>query len=98
MIDTVKSLNKNTIKPVLRFIGSWDSNIYSLNTQGASFYHFTLDSYNGKNSFTGGFAWSLSGCYSYDNTPYDQYAIDLKTLDVYNLNDKTIIFNAKDIL
>ena len=103
-ITSTRKLNKTTIKPVLKFLNSWGGSIYSMNTRGANYYHFTLDVYNGKNSFTGGHAWGLGGCYEWlkdidyingttaDYTkPYDNYAIELATGKVYDLNTKKIV-------
>ena len=75
----MRKLTKQTIKPVLKFIGNWGGSIYSFNTPDARFYHFTLDTYNGKNSFTGGFDYWLD-----DALHYDAYAIELATGKVYN--------------
>lgn len=103
MIDNERKLNKNTIKPVLRFLKDHNRSMYRFNTQGANIYHFTLDKYKGVNSFTGGFAWSLDGCYPYAsskdnhgiiydyNKPYDKYALDMVTGKIYNLFNKNII-------
>lgn len=92
-----RKLTINTIKPVVRFVGGWGSDIHSLNTQGADFYHFTLDYYNDKPSFGGGFAWGLDGCYSYDDQPFDHYAINLNTGDVIDLDTKDILFNLTEV-
>lgn len=95
----MRTLNKTTIKPILKFIGAWDRDIHSLNTQGASHYHFTLDKYEDKNSWRGGFAWGLDGCYvEYGlnkRMPCDEYAIELSTGDVYKLDDKKIILKTR---
>jgi len=99
----MRKLNRTTIKPVLKYIDGWDSDIHSLNTPGADFYEFTLDVYNGKNSWQGGFSWGLDGCYSnkYDNNfeivsskPNEAYAIDLKSNRVYDLTTRKVIFTA----
>lgn len=95
MISTARKLTKQTIKPVIKFIGGWGSNIHSLNTKGAEYYHFTLDTYKGKNSFTGGFAWSLDGCYDYNNQAYDEYAINLETGIITNLETKETVFTVE---
>lgn len=103
-----RKLTKQTIKPVLRFIGDWCFDIHSLNTEGAKFYSFTLDTYNGKNNFSGGFDWSLDGCYPYNskwdinseqpfydyNKPYEDYAIDLETKEVWDLHTRKIIMQV----
>lgn len=52
----MRKLTKQTIKPVVQFIGGWSGDIHSVNTRGATHYEFTLDTYNGKNSFNGGFS------------------------------------------
>jgi hypothetical protein len=90
----MRKLTKQTIKPVLSFIKGWSSDIHSFNTLGADFYEFTLDTYNGKNSFSGGFSWGLDGCYNYNNEPNEQYAINLKTKEVYDLDTKQIIMQV----
>ena len=87
----MRKLTKQTIKPVLRFIKGWSSDIHSMNTPGADFYEFTLDTYNGKNSFCGGWSWGLDGCYNYNNKPNQIYAIDIKNNKVYDLTTRKII-------
>lgn len=91
----MRKLTRQTIKPVLRHIAGWSSGIHSLNTPGADFYEFTLDTYNGHNSFSGGWSWGLDGCYNYSGEPNAAYAIDLKTGDVYDLAMKTIVMEAQ---
>lgn len=86
-----RKLTKQTIKPVLKFLGGWNSNIYSLNTQGAKYYHFTLDTYNGKNSFQGGFDWWLE-----DSLKYDMYAVEFETGNVFN-QSKEVVFNISEV-
>lgn len=95
-MKTTRKLTRQTIKPVLKYINVWPSSIYSMNTPGADFYEFTLDYYNGKPSFSGGFSWGLNGCYNYKNEPNEQYAIDIKNGDVYDLSTKKILFNVKN--
>lgn len=87
----MRKLTKNTIKPVIKFIGGWSSDIHSLNTQGAKYYSFTLDTYNGKNSWQGGFDWWLE-----DALKYEVYAIELESGNVYN-QAKEVVFNIKDV-
>lgn len=93
----MRKLTKQTIKPVLKFIGGWSGSIFSFNTTGADFYEFTLDSYNGKPSWTGGFSRGLDGCYNHDGQPHEQYAIDLNSGDVYDLATKKIVMNGKEL-
>ena len=95
MQDTTRKLTRNTIKPVLAFIGGWDSDIHSLNTAGATFYEFTLDTYNSHNSWRGGFSYGLSGCYSYNGVANEAYAVNLSNGDIYDLDTKQIIMNVK---
>lgn len=85
----MRKLTKQTIKPILKFIGGWDSDIHSLNTQGASFYSFTLDTYNGKNSWQGGWDYWLD-----DALKYETYALEFETGNIYD-QDKQIIMNIK---
>lgn len=87
----MRTLNKTTIKPVIKFIGGWSSDIHSLNTQGAKYYSFTLDTYNGKNSWHGGFDWWLD-----DALKYEMYTIELESGDVYN-QAKEVVFNIKEV-
>ena len=82
----MRKLTKQTIKPVVRFIGGWSSDIHSFNTTGAKFYSFTLDTYNGKNSFQGGFDYWLD-----DALKYEQYAIDLATGKVYDQEQNVVM-------
>lgn len=84
-----RKLTKQTIKPILRFISGWSSDIHSMNTPGAKYYSFTLDTYNGKNSFQGGFDWWLE-----DAIKYDMYAIELATGDVFN-QSKEVVFKVQ---
>jgi len=90
-----RKLTRQTIKPVLKFIGNWGNDIYSLNTSGADFYEFTLDTYDGHNSWQGGFSYGFDDCYNYNDKPNEQYAISLKTGDVYDLETKSILFSIK---
>lgn len=92
----MSKLTKQTIKPVLKFISGWGNDIHSLNTKGADFYEFTLDTYNGKNSWQGGFSWGLEGCYNYKNEPNEQFAINLNTGEVYELSTKKIVMQVKE--
>ena len=82
----MRKLNKTTIKPVIKFIDGWGSDIHSLNTPGAKYYSFTLDTYNGKSSWQGGFDWWLD-----DALKYEQYAIEFETGDVYDQNKKIVM-------
>ena len=81
-----RKLTKNTIKPILKFIGDWGGSMYSLNTKGAKYYSFTLDTYNSKNSWQGGFDWWLD-----DALKHEQYAIELDTGKVYNQAKQVIM-------
>lgn len=92
----MRKLTKQTIKPVVKWVGGWGNDIHSFNTVGADHYHFTLDTYNGKNSFTGGFAWGFDGCYSYEKEPFDAYAINLKTGVVYDLETEKEVMQLRD--
>jgi hypothetical protein len=83
----MRKLTKTTIKPILKYIGNWSSDIHSLNTPGAKYYSFTLDTYNGKNSWQGGFDWFLD-----DALKYEMYALEFKTGNVYD-HDKTVVMN-----
>lgn len=85
----MRKLNKTTIKPVVKFLGGWSSDIHSWNTQGSKYYSFTLDTYNGKNSWQGGFDWWLD-----DALKYEMYAIEFATGNVYD-QDKNIIMTLK---
>lgn len=87
----MRKLTKNTIKPVLKFVGNWGSDIHSMNTEGAEFYSFTLDTYNGKNSWQGGFCWNL-----YDALRYEMYALELATGKVYN-QSKEVIMQVQEL-
>lgn len=82
----MRELTKQTIKPVMRFINSWGNDIHSLNTNGARYYGFTLDTYKGKKSWQGGFDWYLDSALK-----HEQYAIDLDTGKVYNQNGQVIM-------
>lgn len=82
----MRKLTKQTIKPILRFIGNWPSDIHSLNTQGAEYYSFTLDTYNGKNSWQGGFGWFLD-----DSLKYEAYSIELATGKVYDQSKNVVM-------
>lgn len=82
----MRTLNRTTIKPISKFLGGWSSDIHSLNTVGAKFYGFTLDTYNGKNSWSGGFDWWLD-----DALKYEMYAIELSTGNIYDQNKKIIM-------
>lgn len=86
----MRKLTKNTIKPIIKFIGGWSSDIHSLNTPGAKYYSFTLDTYNGKNSWQGGFDWWLD-----DALKYEMYAIELESGNVFN-QAKEVVFNIKE--
>ena len=87
----MRKLTKQTIKPVVRFIGGWSGDIHSWNTKGAKFYSFTLDTYNGKNSWQGGFDWWLE-----DALEYEMYALELATGNVYDQN-QNIVMNVQNI-
>ena len=89
----MRKLTKQTIKPVLQFVANWGSDVHSLNTPGADFYEFTLDTYDGHNSFSGGFSWGLDGCYNYNGQPNEAYAIDLKNKCVYDLSTRKIVMS-----
>jgi hypothetical protein len=82
----MRKLNKTTVKPVLKFVGNWGSDIHSMNTQGAKYYSFTLDTYNGKNSWQGGFDWWLD-----DALKYEMYALELETGKIYNQAKKVVM-------
>jgi len=82
----MRNLNKTTIKPVLRFLGDWSHSMYSMNTPNAKYYHFTLDTYNGKNSWQGGFDWWLD-----DALKYDMFALEFETGKVYNQNKEVVL-------
>lgn len=84
----MRKLTKTTIKPVLKFIGNWGADIHSFNTEGAKYYSFTLDTYEGKNNWTGGFDWQLD-----DALKYEAYAIEFSTGNVYD-HDKNIVFTV----
>jgi len=86
----MRKLTKQTIKPVLKFVGDWSGDIHSLNTPGAKYYSFTLDTYKGKNSWQGGHAWFLD-----DALEYEAYALELATGNVYN-QDKQIVMNVTE--
>ena len=90
----MRKLTKQSIKPIIGFVKGWSNDIHSLNTVGSDHYHFTLDTYKGKNSFQGGFAWGLNGCYSLINKAYDQYALNLKTGDVHNLETEEVVMKG----
>jgi len=92
-----RKLTKNTIRPVLRWLDAWPGSIYSLNTSGDKFYHFTLDYYNGKPSWQGGFAYDLGGCFDYNGESYGEYALDMATGDVIRLSDQKTVFNINTI-
>jgi len=87
----MRKLTKQTIKPVIRFLGGWYSDIHSMNTTGAKFYSFTLDTYNGKNSWRGGFEWYLD-----DAIKYEAYTIEFATGNVYN-QEKQIVMNIRGV-
>ena len=87
----MRKLTKQSIKPVLKFVGGWGSDIHSMNTKGAKYYGFTLDTYNGKNSWQGGFDWWLD-----DALKYQVYAIELATGNVYN-QQKEVVFNISEV-
>lgn len=87
----MRKLTKNTIRPVIKFVSGWSSDIHSLNTPGAKYYSFTLDTYNGKNSWQGGFDWWLD-----DALKYEMYAIELESGNVYN-QAKEVVFNIKEV-
>lgn len=87
----MRKLTKQSIKPVLRFVGNWGGSMYSFNTPGAKYYHFTLDTYNGKNSFKGGFDWWLD-----DALKYDMYALEFSTGNVFN-QSKEVVFNVSEV-
>lgn len=82
----MRALNKNTVKPILRFVGNWGNDIHSLNTPGAEYYSFTLDTYKGKNSWQGGFDWWLG-----DALKHEMYALELKTGKIYNQSKKVVM-------
>ena len=82
----MKKLTKQTIKPVLSYIKQYVNSRY---------YHFTLDTYNGKNSFQGGTTNHIKDCYHYNGKPLDAYAIDTVTGEVVDLNTKTIVMTIK---
>lgn len=98
----MRKLTKQTIKPVVSHVRDINSGFYK-------FYHFTLDTYNGRNSFQGGSAYDLDGCYSTEfepNTfnrlytkPFDAYALNLDNGDVIDLSTKeavmTVNFNDR---
>lgn len=95
---TKRKLTKNTIKPVIRFLTEeWPASIYSFNTTNGNYYHFTLDYYNGKPSWQGGFAYDIHGCFSYDGVPYDDYCLNMATGAVFSLNTFNEAFNINDI-
>jgi hypothetical protein len=82
----MRKLNKTTIKPILKYIGNRSSDIHSLNSPGALYYSFTLDTYNGKNDFRGGFDWHLD-----DAIKYEMYALEFKTGNVYDHNKNVVM-------
>ncbi len=82
----MRKLTKQTIKPIIKFIGGWSNSLYSVNTLGAKFYSFTLDTYNGKNSFQGGFDYQLDVALN-----YEMYAIELATGKVYNQQKEVVM-------
>lgn len=84
-----RKLTKNTIKPVIRYVKT------HVNSGYYKFYHFTLDYYNGQPNFQGGTAYDLDGCYSYDDKPLDQYALDLETGAVIDLKSKLTIMRVQ---
>jgi hypothetical protein len=57
-----------------------------MNTPNAKYYHFTLDTYNGKNSWQGGFDWWLD-----DALKYDMFALEFETGKVYNQNKEVVL-------
>lgn len=82
-----RKLTKQTVRPVLRFVYcEWGNSIYSLNTTGSKYYGFTLDKYKGKNSWQGAFLDDLS-----DALEYQQYALCIKTGDIYDKNHNIIM-------
>lgn len=99
-----RKLNKNTIKPVIRYVKT------HVNSGYYKFYHFTLDYYNSKPSFQGGTAYDLDGCYQlptgsigYTGTyldniasgePFDEYALDLETGAVIDLKSKLTVMRV----
>ena len=91
-MTTTRKLTKQTIKPVIKVIDEWYP---KLGSKGADYCHFTLDTYKGKNSFTGGFSSSLDGCYDYNNQAYDEYAINLETGIIINLETKETVFTVE---
>lgn len=62
-----------------------------MNTSGAKYYSFTLDTYKGKNSWSGGFDWWLD-----DALKYEMYAIELESGKIFN-QAKEVVFNIKDV-
>ena len=89
-----RKLTKQTIKPVLSYVDGLNG----------GYYHFTLDTYQGHTSFTGGVADDLNDCYIanfkpdsferiYDR-PLDEYALSLETGVVYRLSDKTPVMTV----
>lgn len=87
-----RKLTRQTIKPVLKFVGGWGNSMYSLNTQGAKYYSFTLDTYNGQNSWQGGFDWWLD-----DALKYEQYALEIATGKIYDQNKNVVMILGKEL-
>lgn len=81
----MRKLTRQTVKPVVSYI---KANVNS------GLYHFTLDTYNGINSFQGGTAYDLDGCYQYNGKPLDAYAVQLDTGDVIDLATKQVVFTV----
>lgn len=89
-----RKLNRNTIKPVLKYCRGQQLGIHAWNVTSTNFYHFTLDTYQGKNSFRGGFSDTLLGCYSLDDKPFDDYAINNNTNEVYDLATGQVVLTV----
>ena len=82
-------LTRQTVKPVLHYVR------VNVNSGFYKMYHFTLDTYDGKNSFQGGTAYDLDGCYHYNGKPLDQYALDLESGNVIELLTKQTVFTVE---
>ena len=85
----MRKLTKQTIKPVISYVKT------NVNSGYYKFYSFTLDTYNGKNDFSGGAVYDLSDCYLIaTDKPRDAYALDLTNGDVYSLYTKKVIMQV----
>ena len=84
----MRKLTRQTIKPVLHYTR------VNVNSGFYKFYHFTLDTYNGNNSFQGGTAYTLGDCYQYNGEPLDAYAVNLETGDVIDLKTRGTVFTT----